>query len=311
MGLLISDSFKTVITIYILIPFLIIPQIILSGIIVRYENLNPMISSPKRIPVYGELMAARWAYEALATYQYTNNEYEQYFYQWDKLKSNANLKANFLLKELINKLTFIERNIHNPEEAGMVAYNLEVLRNEIADEYRDRMIMAGYYEVPTYTMKYLDNLYPGQIDQEVLDYTGEYLQALKEFYSGTFKQAISEIDDLTREMDPEMLKKTEREYSNEKLEEMVTNNKTFSYYTEYRGDMIQKRDPIYLDPTHRFIRAQFYAPRKMVAGTFFPTIWVNVMVIWFMTLVLYILLYFRVLKRVLDLLERIFPGKTY
>jgi len=35
MGLLISDSFKTVVTIYILIPFLVIPQIILSGIIVK------------------------------------------------------------------------------------------------------------------------------------------------------------------------------------------------------------------------------------------------------------------------------------
>ena len=40
MGLLISDSFKTVVTIYILIPFLVIPQIILSGVIVKFDNLN-------------------------------------------------------------------------------------------------------------------------------------------------------------------------------------------------------------------------------------------------------------------------------
>jgi hypothetical protein len=56
MGLLISDSFKTVVTIYILIPFLVIPQIILSGVIVKYEKLNPNISSPSKIPVYGEMM---------------------------------------------------------------------------------------------------------------------------------------------------------------------------------------------------------------------------------------------------------------
>ncbi len=42
----------------------------------------------------------------------------------------------------------------------------------------------------------------------------------------------------------------------------------------------------------------------MIAGTFVPTIWVNVMVIWFMTLILYILLYFRVLKRILDIMEQ-------
>ena len=45
-GLLISDSFKAVVTIYILIPFLVIPQIILSGVIVKFEKLNPNISSP-------------------------------------------------------------------------------------------------------------------------------------------------------------------------------------------------------------------------------------------------------------------------
>ncbi|MCK7534145.1 MAG: hypothetical protein MZV63_25525 [Marinilabiliales bacterium] len=77
MGLLISDSFKAVVTIYILIPFLVIPQIILSGIIVKYEKLNPNISSPVSIPVYGEIIAARWGYEALAVDQFMNNKFEQ------------------------------------------------------------------------------------------------------------------------------------------------------------------------------------------------------------------------------------------
>jgi ABC transport system ATP-binding/permease protein len=73
LGLIISDSFKTVVTIYILIPFLVIPQLILSGIIVKFEELNPSLSSPSRIPFYGEIITARWAYEALAVYQFKNN----------------------------------------------------------------------------------------------------------------------------------------------------------------------------------------------------------------------------------------------
>ena len=43
----------------------------------------------------------------------------------------------------------------------------------------------------------------------------------------------------------------------------------------------------------------------MLAGRFIPTLWVNVMVIWFMTIVLYILLYYRVLKRLLAYSEQI------
>ncbi len=41
LGLNISDSFKSTVTIYIIIPFLIIPQIILSGVLVPFDKLNP------------------------------------------------------------------------------------------------------------------------------------------------------------------------------------------------------------------------------------------------------------------------------
>ena len=91
-GLNISDGFKTTVTIYIVIPFLIIPQIILSGIIVKFDHINPAISSPNKIPFYGEMMVSRWAYEALAVYQFKNNEYEKHFYSFDKEKSIAEYK---------------------------------------------------------------------------------------------------------------------------------------------------------------------------------------------------------------------------
>lgn len=311
MGLLISDSFKTVVTIYILIPFLVIPQIILSGIIVKFENLNPQISSPKRIPFYGEVITARWAYEGLATYQFMNNDYQKVFYDWDKLKSNSSLKANFHLKELLNKLSYIERNLDNPEAAEKIKYNLRTIRTEIKDELAERLIMHEYYDqTPTFTMKYLDQLTPELINPQVLAYTREYLQTLKDFYSRTFKGAVSRIDEIVQSYDLQELNELERNNANKTLEEFVTNNKTFDYYTEYKGDMIQKRDPIYLDPTFKFIKAHFYAPRKMIAGKFFPTLWINVMVIWFMTIILYVLLYFRVLKKVLDFMEHLTQKKS-
>ena len=314
MGLLISDSFKTVVTIYILIPFLVIPQLLLSGILVKFENLNPQISTPKKIPWYGEIITARWAFEGLATYQFMNNKYQKNFYHVDKLKSNGNLKANFHIKELLNKLTFIERNIDNPEESERIEYNLKVLRTEIRDELKERLILHNYYEAaPTFSMKYADQLYPDQINQENLKYTREYLQTLQDFYKEIFKSAVTEINRITLGFNLEALKELERKHTNKSLEELVTNNKTFDYFTESKrkGDMIQKRDPIYLDPTHKFIKAHFYAPRKMIAGTFVSTIWINVAVIWFMTIITYILLYFRVLKKFLDMMDRIVPRKSY
>ncbi len=314
MGLLISDSFKTVVTIYILIPILVIPQIILSGIIVKYEELNPQISSPKRIPFYGEVITARWAYEGLATYQYMNNDYKKHFYDLEKLNSIGNLKANGHIKELLNKIAFIERNAEDPARAEEIEYNLTVLRTEIMDEFEERMILHSYYEsAPTYSMKYADQLYPDQLSEEILGYTREYLQTLQQFYRELLRSSKSEIDRITGEFDRDELSELIRKNTNKRLEEFVTNNQDFKMFTEFKrrgkGDMIQKRDPIYLDPTNKFIKAHFYAPRKMIAGVFVQTLWVNVMVIWAMTIMLYLLLYFRVLKRFLDFFEQLMPRK--
>jgi ABC-type multidrug transport system ATPase subunit len=307
MGLLISDSFKTVVTIYILIPILVIPQIILSGIIVKYEELNPQISSPKRIPIYGEIITARWAYEGLATYQFMNNDHDKQYYEAKKLNSIGNLKANALITALLNKIDYIERNSDDPQKTDEVSYSLQVIRTEISDEFKERMILSSYHEnTPTYSFN-TDKLYPELINPEVLNTTREYLVALQTFYRGIFKSAKSEIDRITMQIDREELNELSRKHTNERLEEFVTNSKTFKMYTEYKkkGDMIQKKDPIYLDPTHKFVKAHFYAPRKMIAGVFVDTLWVNVMVIWIMTIGLFILLYFRILKKFLDFFENL------
>ena len=310
MGLVISDSFKTVVTIYILIPFLVIPQIILSGIIVKYENLNPQISSPKRIPWYGEIITARWAYEGLATYQFMNNEYDRNFYYWEKVRSNADFKSNYHLKNMKNKLNFLEKNLDNETEIATVKDYLEVLRNEFQDELQERLIMKGYFDpTPTYTYKYLESLYPDKISKEVLDYTDEYMQELEAFYKKTYKLAFTERAKILDQSDLDDLRVMERKHTNKKLKEFVTNKNVIDRIIEFKGDLIRKYEPIYMDPTSRFIKAHFYAPRKMVAGAFLPTIWVNVLVIWFMTAVLYVMLYLRVLKRLLDLMESLGPKK--
>ena len=315
MGLLISDSFKTVVTIYILIPILVIPQIILSGIIVKYEELNPQISSPKRIPFYGEVITARWAYEGLATYQYMNNEYEKQYYEIKKLQSIGNLKANAHITPLLNKIDFIERNADDPQRATDIEYNLKVLRTEIRDEYEERMILHSYYgDAPTFTMKYADQLFPDKVNPEVLGYTREYFMTLQEFYRELLRSAKSDIDRITASWDRDELNELRRKHTNERLEEFVTNNQSFTMFAEFKrrgnGDLIQKRDPIYQDPTFKFIKAHFYAPRKMIFGVFVDTLWVNVMVIWVMTIGLYLLLYFRVLKKFLDFFENLTPRKS-
>ncbi|MDX2432230.1 MAG: ATP-binding cassette domain-containing protein, partial [Bacteroides sp.] len=64
MGLNISSGLNSVITIYILVPFLLIPQILFCGVLVKFDKLNRSISNQQVVPVIGDLMTSRWAYEA-------------------------------------------------------------------------------------------------------------------------------------------------------------------------------------------------------------------------------------------------------
>ena len=135
MGLVISDSFKTVVTIYILIPFLVIPQIILSGVIVKYDKLNPRISSPGNIPVYGEVMTARWGYEALVVEQFMHNDYDAKFYTVNKAMSIAEYKKNYWIKNLEKKVDYIESNLNAQSRPPKFKTAVRpCLRNELSHE---------------------------------------------------------------------------------------------------------------------------------------------------------------------------------
>ncbi len=310
MGLLISDSFKTVVTIYILIPFLVIPQIILSGIIVKFENLNPKISAPDRIPFYGEIITARWAYEALATYEFMENDYQSNFYISEKKKSVAEFKSNYLLKNLENKLNIVIAEYKNPKDPEMIEGYLSMIRKELGKESEDRAVFKTYCdEVRTGKMKNLDMLVPGKVNDSILNAAAGYIKSLSEMYTEIYRNAFRESNDIKQTFDLEKLQELKRKHHNTSLEEFVTNKNEFEKIVEYKDKLIQKTKPIYLDPRSKLIKAHFYAPRKMVFGKFIPTLWVNVIVIWIMTIGLYILLYYRVLKRFLDFFENLVRKK--
>ena len=52
LGLNISASFNSAITVYILIPILLIPQLLLSGVIVHFDKLNPILTTQKSVPMF-------------------------------------------------------------------------------------------------------------------------------------------------------------------------------------------------------------------------------------------------------------------
>ncbi len=301
LGLLISDSFKAVVTIYILIPFIVIPQIILSGIIVKFEKLNPTISSPSSIPAYGEIIVARWAYEALAVKQFKGNKYQKQFYIYDEAMSKSDFKRNYWLKTLQNKVALCERHLNNPVMSSEIEAALEVLRNEIRYEMTS---IAGSH----HPFKQFEQLNSSSLSPELIDNLRTYLEQIRIYYVRLYNKASYQRDSVISssqrtEEDRENFLKLKRQHFNESLNDFVRNTSEIERIVEYNGRLIQKVDPIYLLPQRKLIKAHFYAPFKQIFGKLFDTFWVNVIVIWIYTILIYIALYYRLVKKGLDFVE--------
>ena len=302
MGLNISDAFKTTVTIYILIPFLIIPQIILSGVLVSFDKLNPTISSPGKIPFYGEIFIARWAYEGLSVEQFINNDYERPLYQYEKDMQNALIKRDFWLTILDNKLNAYERNKDNPDRAADVRNDLLTIRNEIANELEDNPQIKPTFE--------LDIITPETMTENIVKRMRVYFGQLRTLYIKQFKAASKGKDDYIQRQQatPELKEQyldLKRRYHNDALADFVTNNRETERVIEYNNHLYQKASPIYLDPRNKFLRAHFYAPRKRLGNYYIDTYWLNLGVIWVMSIILYVLLYFGVLRKILNRSENI------
>jgi ABC transport system ATP-binding/permease protein len=130
-----------------------------------------------------------------------------------------------------------------------------------------------------------------------------YVDSVKNFYIDYYNSAFNQKDAKITRLQSENKKallELQSHYHNKSLEEFVTDNNETTKIFEYKGELIRKLDPIYSDPTHKFIRAQFYSPTKLIFGSRFYTYDVNVLVLWTMTLLLYVALYFRLLKKLLD-----------
>ena len=303
LGLNISASFNSAITVYILIPILLIPQLLLSGVIVHFDKLNPILTTQKSVPMSGEVMTSRWAFEALAVNQYKSNNFEKNFYAYDKKKSIASFKKDYLIAKLKGKIDKSLTNYKDPAFKAEVMSDLTLCKAEIKKE----MNITTKIQCPV-----VDQLDLATFNEDVAGKVQEYLNNIQQYYIKMYNMTGDAEDKLIGQMNKEQgadkFMQMKNEYENESLIDLVTNrNSMEDKILENDGELIQRSDPIFLDPpAGKFLRAQFYAPRKAIFGRYFDTYWVNMGVIWFMTILLIVTLYFDALKKLIDGAENLF-----
>lgn len=301
LGLNISSAFNSAVTIYILIPLLIIPQLILSGVVVKFDKLNPAIGNTATVPFVGDLMASRWAFEAGMVTQFKDNRYEKKFYLYDKMMAESDYKKIYYLPELETRLQYCLNNLKTVDRdvVAKVMRDLDLIRNELRKE-------AEFVNTPQ--QPWLDNVTLKHFDSLTYTQASEYLLSLRRFYIRLYNKADEEkeklIDSMTDTPEKEREYEVFREnYRNDAIADFVKNLSETHRIIEKDGRLIQKIYPIYKDPEPEHVvdfDAQFYMPAKHFLNRNVDTLYFNTGVIWSMTLVLAIALYFDVLRRVID-----------
>ncbi len=298
LGLNISSAFNSAVTIYILIPFLIIPQLLLSGVIVKFDKLNPTLAKQGGVPLVGEMMTSRWAFEALAVNQFKANEFQRNFYKYDKAISISSYKKVYWIPKLHNKITKIEAELKEYLKKDETTQDLVLIKSELLKE---QAFLKGKYKFENIDKLDIKNFTP-----QVVSSLKTFLNKINEHYINYEKKARKEkeivIQKLITKLGNENYLKLQESYENESLNSLMLNSNDFGERClEKDGRLIQRSEPVYLDPIEsNYGQAHFFAPNKKVFGVLFPTFWFNMIIIWLMSISLMITLYFDVFKKVLD-----------
>ena len=299
-GLNISSGLNSVVAIYILIPFIIVPQLLLSGTVVPFDKLNPVISSQENVPVVGDIMVSRWSFEALAVEQFTNNRYEKIFYPFEKEISRYSYYTACLIPQLQSMTDECKRNVILNKDKSETSQKLALIRQEI-EKLRKQ---AGFTAFPFNGMFSVSSF-----SHEAAAGISSYLDSLSRNFSGTMS-AITErrdyrYEELTKESGEDEAFRFKQRYYNENLADLVLNKSFENKILETDTKLIRKKDPVFMEPESKIGRAHFYAPVKNIFGWNIDTFWFNFGVLWMMSGVLYLALLTDLLRKAITYFENL------
>jgi ABC transport system ATP-binding/permease protein len=300
LGLNISSAFDSVVTIYILIPLLLIPQILLCGVIVKFDDLQDKNTGKDAVTMAGEVMVSRWAFEALAVEQYKCNDYMASFFEIEKQISQARFRSELLTTELIGKTDLVAGWQKTNQPVDKIEGKLVLIKNEITKLDRENH-MPPFNDI--------NKLTAAKFNFDIAERVKDHLKQLQNFYSARSevlqKKKDSLVNDISKKHGNQYLYNQKMKFHNKSLEVLVLNSEVKDFYRETPVGIMQKIAPIYKDPDFNNGRAHFLASEKRIAGRSFGTYGFNLTVIWLMCLTLYAALYYDWLRKLLMLTVRL------
>jgi len=289
LGLNVSSALKSITAIYINIPFILVPLILLAGVIVKFDKLHYKVASTEFVPLAGDLMASRWTYEALVVNQYLKNQYQINFNEVDAKKATSLYYLNSFIPKLTNFIDDYNRELSDNNQT-VAKRNLEIINNSIRD-------------IPA-----LAQMFPKGIDKHNIQKLKIYLKNWKSDLSRRIAEYNYQTDQiiqslLDKGMSSEDIITLQKKYQNKSIKDLVLNTNDFNKVMVKNKKIIRNDSPIFQIPSSKTGRAQFYAGTKYVGNLKIETFWFNMITIWIMCLFLYIALINETIKKIINKAE--------
>jgi ABC-type multidrug transport system ATPase subunit len=298
LGLNISAGMRTAISIYILIPLILVPQLLLGGAMIKFDDLHKSISKKVFVPVVGDIMVTRWAYEAISVEQFMDNKFEKPFFKYDMDISQNDWYASFLIPALKVKVDECLTAGKDPDYKEDTESNFKKINFHINDLSSISEIKPG---------QWISNLNYNGFNTYTADEAKLFLDSLKTTFRLKSHAVVSQRDmlyaEITKKIGSDAFIKLREDNYNKTLADFMLNNMTTSKIYDAGDKFIQKADPVFMRPDSKIGRAHFYSPYKQIGNMKIGTLIFNLIIIWIMIFSLFVTLYYNLLKRFIAFLE--------
>jgi len=265
-GLLLSQCLNSVVAIYISIPLLLIPQILLCGLVVDFEDLNPG-SKTGNVPVIGDVIPSRWSYEALAVASFTMNDYEKDIYERDCQKYSLQYYERAFVYELESRLEHIQTERlkgleENPQHMAVIRKGLEEL----------------YAQTGVAT-------YEGDWSYSSLE---QYFKDVRNELSRNGNRVTLDIEKsisayVSAHSVNELMALKKSNYSLQ-LERLLLRTTSSNAYVVVDDCIVPRTGAVFLTPLSTNGRAPFYSGVKVLGNIRIPTLWFNMGILLLMSI---------------------------
>ena len=267
-GLLLSQCLNSVVAIYISIPILLIPQILLCGLVVSFSDLTPK-SKTGNVPVIGDVIPSRWAFEALAVTSFTDNLYERNFFELDKQKYENQFYNVGFLYELQSQLETMKDEEKQGKEVK--PQHMEVIRTNLP-------VITAYCEMQPYQGDYSYNSLK------------QYMKEAETILSTRGNKATLKVDALMasmlRKYGKEEILELKKDNYNIQLEDFVIGAAEKRMLDVVDDVIVPRSGLVFLTPQSKVGRAPFYSSEKILGSWHIKTLWFNMAVMLLMCLVI-------------------------